>query len=395
YLSAASLLYSSSTSYRNFSNDPFLGGTTLNDSTSMFSLKLHDNTFDTSFYAYKSVFCFGNALICLGSNVSCTSTTVPVYTTLLQHEVLTGESLKVNGTAVTANQTGLVQPVIADNLGNRFIVKTGTVDLNVNGTLFSAVINHGMAPKSQNYAYYMLLKSNDNQETKYKTAATSPIKIIRQDNVAHIVQQTEQNTWGYAIFNSSTALTDQWIYQVNSPSMVMLRQIDTSRIQLSISDPDMRRGSAANSDAMSDAIFYDSGTTFNYQIILNGLYSLDGTNPNFTVVNGTNTTTLKVTVSEGKSYSVSLKNLITQIDSTKGYNIFHCMGTDIKNKYKIESSDNQTFKLSVCSIDGRIVKSVPDINSTYFLDIQDVSKGIYIISMQNPRARLNQKVIVQ
>jgi len=395
YLSSASLLYSSGTPYRNFSNDPFMGGTTMNDSTSMFSLKLHDNTFDTSFYAYKSVFCFGNALICLGSNVTCSSTTAPIYTTLLQHEVLTGENIKVNGTAVTTNQTGLVTPVIADNLGNRFIVKNGSVDLNVNGTLFSAVINHGMAPKSQTYTYYMLLKSNDAQETKYKTAATSPIKIIRQDNVAHIVQQTEQNVWGYAIFNSSTTLTDQWVYQVNSPSMLMVKQIDTSRIQLSISDPDMRRGSNTMADGMSDAVFYDPGVSFNYQIILNGLFSLDGANPNFTVVNGTNTTTLKVTVSEGKSYSVALKNLSTQIDSTNGNNIFHCIGTDIRNQYKIESSDNLDFKVSVYSIDGKIVKTIPDNHSTCSLDIQDLSIGVYIIAIQNSRARLCQKVLVQ
>ena len=103
--------------------------------------------------------------------------------------------------------------------------------------------------------------------------------------MAHIVQQTEQNVWGYAIFNNTAALTDQWVYQVNTPSMVMLKQIDTSRIQLSISDPDMRRGSATTTDGMSDAVFYDPGTTFNYQIILNGLFSLDGINPNFTVVN--------------------------------------------------------------------------------------------------------------
>lgn len=394
YLSSSALLYTSAVPYRNFSDDPFLGGTTLNDSTSMFSLKLHDNTFDTSFYAYKSVFCFGNALICLGSNVSCNTTSVPVYTTLLQHEVLTGESIKVNGTAVTSNQAGLVSPVIADNLGNRFIVKTGTVDLSINGTIYTAVIIHGNAPKSQSYAYYMLLKSNDAQETKYKTAATSPIKIVRQDNIAHIVQQTEQNVWGYAIFNSTSSLNDTWIYQVNSPSMVMIKQIDTSRIQLSISDPDMRRGSAAQTDGMSNTVFYDPGTTFSYQVILNGIYALDGINPNFTVTNSGNTTTLKVTVSEGKSYSVNLKNLSTQIDSTNGNNIFHCFETNLRNQFKIESSDSQNFSVNVYSMDGKIAKSLRDIHNNCILDLKNITKGIYLVAMQNGKARLIQKVIV-
>ena len=71
------------------------------------------------------------------------------------------------------------------------------------------------------------------------------------------------------------------------------------------------------------------------------------------------------------------------------------MGTDNRNQYRIESSDNQDFKVSVCSIDGKIVKSVPDIHSSCILDIQGLSKGIYIITIQNSRAMLCQKVLVQ
>lgn len=394
YLNNASLKCTSTTPDRNFSDDPFLGGTSLNDSTSMFSMKLHDITFDPSFYAYKSTFCFGNALICLGSNVT-NNATIPTITNLLQNEVLTGESVNVNGTAVTTNQTGLLRPVIADNIGNRFIVKAGTVDLNVNGAMYSAVINHGNAPKNQIYTYYMLLKSNDAEEAKYSNTVTSPIKILRQDKVAHIVQNTEQNVWAYSIFDNISALTDPLIYKVNSPSLVMLKQLAATRLQLSISDPDMRRASAVNIPGLSDAAIYDPGTSFNYQLVLNGLYALDGLNPGFSVVNGINTTTLNVTVAEGKSYSVALKKTTTQVEMACGNPIFSCLGTEVQNIYKIETAENRNFNILICSVDGKQVKIIPSVQGPYFLNLQQLSRGVYIISIQSNNERINQKVMVR
>lgn len=395
YLNNPALACTSTTPDRNFSNEGYLGGVTLNDSTSMFSMKLHDNKFETSFYAYKSVFCFGNALICLGSNVTNSITTAPTYTTLLQHEVLTGESIKVNGAIVSTNQTGLVTPVIADNLGNRFIVKTGTVDLNVNGTMYSAVINHGNAPKSQTYAYYMLLKSNEVQETKYKNTTASPIKILRQDKIAHIVQNTESEILAYSIFDQTAKLTDSWISSVNSPSMVMIKQLDTSRVQLVISDPDMRRGSSANTDGMSDAIFYDPGSTFNYQIVLKGLFSIDGTNPNFATTTGTNTTTINVTVKEGKSYSVVLRNLTTNMDSIFEYSNFRFFGTENKNVFNVESTDNQNFRINIYTAEGKFIKTISNVSSPYYLKMQNYENGVYVVSIYNSSSIYNQKVVIR
>ncbi len=394
-LTNASLLCTNTTSVRNFSDQAFLGGTNLNDSTSMFSMKLHDITFDPSFYAYKSTFCFGNALICMGTNVTNNTTTVPTITTLLQQEVLAGESIKLNGTAVTTNQTALVQPTIADNLGNRIIVKEGSVDMTVKGTLYSAVINHGTAPKSQKYTYYMLLKSNDAQEAKYKNVATTPITIVRQDNVAHIVKNTEQNVCAYSIFDAVTTLSDQWINKVNSPCMVMLKQMDASRIQLSLSDPDMRRLSVANLDDMTSSVLYNQGTSFNYQIILNGSYALDGTNAGFTLTRGSNTTTLNITVKEGKSYAVSLtSNMSSMLNLVAKSNYFKCIPTESQNIYRIESKENQHFNLNILSVEGKIIKSIADVQSPYILDLQSASKGICIVSVKNGAGCLNKKIVV-
>jgi hypothetical protein len=241
----------------------------------------------------------------------------------------------------------------------------------------------------------MLLKSNEVQETKYKNTTASPIKILRQDKIAHIVQNTESEILAYSIFDQTAKLTDSWISSVNSPSMVMIKQLDTSRVQLVISDPDMRRGSSANTDGMSDAIFYDPGSTFNYQIVLKGLFSIDGTNPNFATTTGTNTTTINVTVKEGKSYSVVLRNLTTNMDSIFEYSNFRFFGTENKNVFNVESTDNQNFSINIYTAEGRFIKTISNVSSPYYLKMQNYENGVYVVSIYNSSSIYNQKVVIR
>ena len=311
HLDSAALVYTSSMPYRNFSDSPYLGGIALNDSTSMFSMKLHDNTFDKSFYANKSVFCFGNTLVCLGSDIRNTSTTNQTETTLFQQLMLSGETMKVNNTACTISQSGFVNPVINDNIGNCYIVKDGTVDMVKNGNLFTSYINHGKTPTNKTYEYYMLLKPTTAQVTKYSNVTTTPLTIVRKDSVAHIVMQKEQNVTAYAIFNPTVNLNDTYIIQVNAPSLVMIKNLAQGAIALKVSDPDMHRQSAAGSDALSNSQKTDTGTVFNYQITLAGLYMPNGLSAGVKLSYGTSNTTISVIVSKGKTYAINLKPLVS------------------------------------------------------------------------------------
>lgn len=299
-------IYTSSTPYRNFSDSTFLGGLALNQATCLFSMQLHDNAFEKTFYANKSVFCFSNALVCLGSNLR-NSGSVRTETTLLQQALGTGENLKINGTNVTASLTGLTRPVIRDNLGNRFIVRNGSVDVVKSNTVYSAVINHGIAPADQSYLYYMLLQGSDAQEAQYSNAVTCPITVLRQDNVAHIVAKTNENVWAYAIFDASTALNDTWIKQVNIPSLAMFQATGGSGYNLVVSDPDMHRPGAANTDTgLTTAIQNTPSAPFNYQITLNGTFHLAAGVSGVTLTNAGTTTQLGLTVIDGRTYAVGL-----------------------------------------------------------------------------------------
>lgn len=304
HLDTNALLYTSSTPHRNLSDSTFLGGLALDASNCLFSVQLHDNAFDKSFYASKSVFCFDNVLVCIGSNIRNTNA-ARTETTLLQHALGSSERIKINGTNATNSVTGLTQPVIRDNLTNRFVVVNGTVDFIRSNNVYSAVINHGPAPAGASYLYYMLLQGTDAQEAQYSNALSRPITILRQDNAAHIVAKPEAGIWAYAIFDTNAALNDLWVKHVNLPSLVMLQAVGGSEYNLLVSDPDMHRPSAANSDSLSSAAEIAPSAPANYQITLNGTFHLAG-GTGVTLTNIAGTTRLSLTVVDAQTYSIAL-----------------------------------------------------------------------------------------
>ena len=394
YLPPASILFKTTDPYRNFSNDPFLGGVTLNDSTSLFSMKLHDNAFDQSFYANKSVFCFGNVLVCTGTNINCNDNATRTETTLFQQVVNTGESIKVNGKAVTTNLSGLSQPIIQDNLGNRFIVNSGAVEVSSANGIYTALINHGYGPTNQMYTYYMLLQSDDIQAQKYSNVATCPINIVRRDNYAHIVEKKDDNVRGYAIFNSTVPLNDLIVNQVNIKSLVMFKTIDSTTCRLVISDPDMHRPSGIDADHL-DAVLYIPSTSFNYEIILNGLFKLDGVNSGVTLTNTDNTTKIALTVIDGKTYPIGLKSLSTDLGTTLTDDAFKIASTGIKNNYLILARDSVEFNINLFTLDGKILETISKVQTPYMLDASNLTKGVVIVSFRNKNKIFNQKLIIE
>lgn len=355
YLDSANLVFKNGLSHRNYSDSPFLGGIALNDSTSMFSMKLHDNTFDKSFYASKSVFCFGNTLVCLGSDIRNTSTSNQTETTLFQQLMLSGETMKVNNSVCTNSQSGFVNPVINDNIGNCYIVKDGTVDMVKNGNLFTSYINHGKAPSNKSYEYYMLLKPTTAQVAKYSNITTSPLTIIRKDSVAHIVMQKEQNITAYAIFNPAINLNDAYIQQVNAPSLVMIKNLPQGAVLLMVSDPDMHRQSSSGSDALSYSQKTDTGTVFNYQITLAGLYMPNGLSSGIKLNYGTSSTTVSVAVSKGKTYPINLKPLV----SGQPIYVDPQSGNDANNGYSWQSA------LKTIAAASALANSLPGYNNIF------------------------------
>lgn len=309
-LSPDELQYKSNVPSRNFSDKSFLGGVTLNDSTSLFSMQLHDNTFNKTFYANKSVFCFGNVLACIGSNICNNNKDLQTETTLFQQKIYPNENIKVNDKTLIENKTQLINPVICDNMGTRYIVNSGSVDFYLTDSLATAVINHGFAPENQNYSYFMIVQGTKAQEKMYRNPQKCPVTILQQDAVAHIVFKKDDKVWGYAIFDVSKTLNDKWINSVNCPSIVMLTELNNSTLSLAVSDPDMHRPSASGLNKLNRDIELMPSRPFNYEITLNGRFALIEDDQSVRVSNSENVTKLSMKVIDGKCYRIKLKKLL-------------------------------------------------------------------------------------
>ena len=68
----------------------------------MFALKLHDTRFNTSFRAVKTVFCFDDVLVCLGSDIENDDGGHATVTPLFQAAISEDRSTEVNGASVGA-----------------------------------------------------------------------------------------------------------------------------------------------------------------------------------------------------------------------------------------------------------------------------------------------------
>ena len=84
------------------------------------SLKLHDTRFNTSFRAVKTVFCFDDVLVCLGSGIENDDGGHATVTPLFQASISEDRSTGVNGESVRAIPYAFSGDEGAEGLGDGF-----------------------------------------------------------------------------------------------------------------------------------------------------------------------------------------------------------------------------------------------------------------------------------
>jgi hypothetical protein len=182
---------------------------------------------------------------------------------------------------------------------------------------------------------------------------------------------------------------------VNTPSLVLFKVLDSTKYRLSISDPDMRRPSGADTDGLTTTIVNTSSASFNYEIILNGLYDLDGINTGVNLTNIGNTTKLALTVIDGKTYPIALKSLTSGIETIKSGSAFQLRSTGVENNFIILARYNQKINIVIHSIDGKMVSIISNVQTPYCLKVNGLKKGLYVVSVNNETEYLNKKIVVK
>ena len=223
------------------SKENFSGSSSLEGKNGMFAMKLMERNlenFTPDFVARKSVACFGNRIICLGSGISNSNVNYPTETTLFQCALPAKYQPAVLEDSCT----------LKDPFGNYFYIQKGkphqTEGLQhsfhnksrkaTEGKFLTAWIDHGKAPQNAEYEYLILLRPTE----KERKGARQSYIIKQQDCQAHIVFDKLTQVTACSFFEAYQNTQAELIQQADAETLVMYKK-NESGILLSICSPNL------------------------------------------------------------------------------------------------------------------------------------------------------------
>ena len=287
-----------SSGHRNFSDQAFLAGVGVSDSLAMFSVRLHDIAYDTTFRADKSVFFFKDWIFCLGSGISSGDPEHPVVTTLFQDFSGNGQ----------VHETGIGW--MAEDGSFLYAVKNGTVRTSKDGLYTRTWIEHGPAPENGSYGYF-ILKDKDAAEAARLLSDDSPVEIIEADSDAHIIRKHDPDIVCGAIFDPGKTFSGTPVVRTNIPLAYIFENPDSiqdTAARLTVCEPDMRRPYKAHMGLLTDEDVIAEEKPHLTTVVLDGHYTLnDG--PEDAVLSydeDSGTTSISFTTIRGNNYSFKI-----------------------------------------------------------------------------------------
>lgn len=243
------------------SKENFSGSSALEGTNGMFAMKLMERelkNFTPDFVARKSVFCFGNRIICLGSGIRNSNREYPTETTLFQSTVK-DQKCPVLIDGKEENRVGFSKDLpmkagktvaLRDGYNNYYFVKDGNVHVQIarqesrhektraatQGTFASAWIEHGKAPQGETYEYMVWIQPTD-QELKEHTA-TQTYDVLQRNDSAHIVRDRLTGITAYALFEAYQSQQDSLFRAIPAETMVMCRS-NEGKVVVSVCDPNL------------------------------------------------------------------------------------------------------------------------------------------------------------
>ncbi len=242
------------------SPEEFAGSSSLEGKNGMFAMKLREAdypNFTPDFKARKSVFCFDNRLVCLGTGITNSNAQYPTETTLFQSEYRPGETpiaimdKEIDRPAFGAKLAGGDNCWLRDGYGNHYRVTEGLVRVQIatqqsahektkaptQGVFASAFIIHGLAPSDASYAYEVLVRPTAGE---LEAAKRSPgYDVLRRDNEIHVVHDRSTGITAYAVFEKTALTADELLLGIDGETMLMRRTDADGTLAVSVCDPNL------------------------------------------------------------------------------------------------------------------------------------------------------------
>ena len=298
----------------------FSGSSSLEGKNGMFAMKLMERNlknFTPDFVARKSVFCFNNRMICLGTGISNSNASFPTETTLFQSTFQKGKSdIYVDGKLkdVPFHQelNDGKRHCIQDGYNNYYLVNGDNVQIQIarqdshhektraktQGTFASAYINHGAAPQNAGYEYMVLIQPSPKELDAARRKA--PYQILHKDSIAHVVIDKQTGITAYAAFETYLPQKDELFLSIPAETMVMQKQ-SGSNLLLSVCDPNLNISEKAFTTK-------EPSRPIEKKLILKGQWKCKTLQEDVTVEVGQTETVLTVTCRHGQPIEFILLN---------------------------------------------------------------------------------------
>ncbi len=267
--------------------------------------------------ATKSVFCFDNRIIHIGTGIT-NNSQYPTETTLYQLRLEDKDAeVDINdeysGTFPYSYRHTENSPVVLTDVnGNSYIIRNGnglvvekkhqsspsdTKKKTGEGDFVTAYIDHGASPKEASYEYMMLVRPSGKEVGKY--AKKLPYTVLQADNEAHVVNDAITGTTAYVSYggyhSDKTVATE-----IQPETIVMERTKEDGTIVMSVGTPDLgitKKGYTTSQPSQP----------LLKEVVLNGKYALSEENNAVTVGEKDGRTRLSVTCINGQPVEFRLK----------------------------------------------------------------------------------------
>ena len=302
------------------SKENFSGSSSLEGKNGMFAMKLMERNlknFTPDFVARKSVFCFNNRMICLGTGISNSNASFPTETTLFQSTFQKGKSDiyvdgKLKNVPFHQELNDGKRHSIQDGYNNYYLVNGDNVQIQIarqdshhektraktQGTFASAYINHGAAPQNAGYEYMVLIQPSPEELDAARRKA--PYQILHKDSIAHVVIDKQTGITAYAAFETYLPQKDELFLSIPAETMVMQKQ-SGSNLLLSVCDPNLNISEKAFTTK-------EPSRPIEKKLILKGQWKCKTLQEDVTVEVGQTETVLTVTCRHGQPIEFILLN---------------------------------------------------------------------------------------
>ena len=302
------------------SKENFSGSSSLEGKNGMFAMKLMERNlknFTPDFVARKSVFCFNNRMICLGTGIRNSNASFPTDTTLLQSTFQKGKSDiyvdgKLKNVPFHQELNDGKRHCIQDGYNNYYLVNGDNVQIQIarqdshhektraktQGTFASAYINHGAAPQNAGYEYMVLIQPSPKELDAARRKA--PYQILHKDSIAHVVIDKQTGITAYAAFETYLPQKDELFLSIPAETMVMQKQ-SGSNLLLSVCDPNLNISEKAFTTK-------EPSRPIEKKLILKGQWKCKTLQEDVTVEVGQTETVLTVTCRHGQPIEFILLN---------------------------------------------------------------------------------------